>query len=105
MTSDQADETKAEYAARSRKWVPRLGLLTGWVWGIVAGGGGLWLLFTRGPWPLTNGWFALASGISGCPLTAWALRRLTGITVSGWTQFTFALLFWIAGRIALKIGT
>ena len=104
MTSDQADKTKAQYGARSSKWVTRLGLLTGWVWGIVAGGGGLWLLFAKGPWPLTNGWFALASGVSGCPLTAWALRRFTGITVSGWTQFAFALLFWIAGRIALKVG-
>lgn len=104
MRSDQADEAKAQCAAGSNRWVARFGLRAGSVWGIIAGGGGLWLLFTKGPWPLTNGWFALASGISGCPFTAWALKRFTGITVSGWTQFAFALLFWIAGRIALKVG-
>ena len=88
----------------SNKWLTRLALLAGSVWGIVAGGGGLWLLVTKGPWLLTNGWFALASGISGCPLTGWAFKKLTGIAVSGWTQFAFALLFFIAGKFALKLG-
>jgi len=38
--------------ASSLAWV------AAWVWAIVAGGGGLLLLLTRGPLPLTNGWFA-----------------------------------------------
>ena len=45
------------------------GCFVAWAWTIVAGGGGLGLIITRGPWPLTNGWFALFSGISACPLT------------------------------------
>ena len=104
LRSDQANGANAGNSAGTKRWVTRLGLLAGLIWGIMAGGGGLWLLFTRGPWPLTNGWFALASGISGCPLTAWALKRFIGISVSGWTQFAFALLFFIAGRIALTLG-
>ncbi len=82
----------------------RIGWLVGWLYAIVAGGGGLWLLVTRGPWPLTNGWFALFSGLSACPLTAIVLRRYLGLTVSGRTQFAGAALFWIAGRIALALG-
>jgi len=39
--------------------------IAAWASTIVAGGGGLLLLGTKGPWPLTNGWFALLSGVSG----------------------------------------
>jgi hypothetical protein len=60
-----------------------LGWIAAWVWTIVAGGGGLWLLFTKGPWPLTNGWFALFSGISACPATAWVLKKYAGVTAPG----------------------
>jgi hypothetical protein len=44
-------------------------------------------LCTRGPWPPTNGWFALLSGIAACPLLAWSLKKYAGISVSGWLQF------------------
>ena len=104
MRPDHSNAAKARYTGGSKRWVSVLALIAGSVWGVMAGGGGLWLLLTRGPWPLTNGWFALASGISGCPLTAWVLKKYAGITVSGWTQFAFALLFFVAGRIALKVG-
>jgi hypothetical protein len=67
----------------------------------MAGGGGFLLLLQRGPWPLTNEWFAMMSGISACPATAWLLRKYAGITVSGRVQFATALAFFIAGRIAL----
>ena len=30
------------------------------MWAAIAGGGGLRLLWTKGPWRLTNGWFAYA---------------------------------------------
>jgi len=54
----------------------------GWTWTAIAGGGGLLMLIREGPWPLTNGWFALASGLCACPATA----------------------CFIAGRIALALG-
>lgn len=82
----------------------RLGWFAAWLWAIVAGGGGLWLLCTKGPWPLTNGWFALLSGLSACPLTAWGLKKFVGIAVSGYVQLAAAAFFFVAGRIALAIG-
>jgi len=81
----------------------RLGWIAAWAWTIVAGGGGLWLLWTKGPLPLTNGWFALFSGIAACPLTAWLLKRYTGIAVSGPVRIAAAALFFIAGKIALRV--
>jgi len=82
-----------------------LGWIAAWAWTIVAAGGGLWLLWTKGPWPLTNGWFALLSGVSACPLTAWVLKKYLRITVSGYVRIAAAALFFVAGRIALVIGT
>jgi hypothetical protein len=80
-----------------------LGWMAAWAWTIVAGGGGLGLLITRGPLPLTNGWFALFSGISACPLTAWLLKKYAGITLSGLARFGIALLVIVIGRLVLKI--
>src|SRR5437016_3183969 len=88
-------------------WGQRLGRILGWLaawaWTIIAVCGGLGLIITQGPLPLTNGWFALFSGISACPLTAWLLRRKTGITLSGWTRFAIAFLIIMLGRLILKI--
>jgi hypothetical protein len=81
-----------------------LGWLSAWAWTIVAGGGGFGLLVIQGPWKLTHGWFALFSGVSACPLTATMLRKYAGITVSGWARIAAAVLFIVAGRIALKLG-
>jgi hypothetical protein len=64
----------------------------------------LWLLWTKGPWPLTNGWFALFSGLAACPATAWLLKKYAGITVSGTARLATAALFFVAGRIALAVG-
>jgi hypothetical protein len=90
-----------------RTWSQQLGRITGWLvawaWTIVAGIGGLGLIITRGPWPLTNGWFALFSGMSACPLTAWLLKEYAGIKFPGWARFAIALLFIVAGRLALKM--
>lgn len=72
-----------------------------WAWAILAGGGGLVLLVQRGPWPLTNGWFALCSGIAACPLTAWAFKRYLGIRLPVYVQIAAAVLFFIAGRVAV----
>ena len=80
-----------------------VGWLVAWAWTIVAGGGGLGLIITRGPLPLTNGWFALFSGISACPLTAWFLKKYAGIKFPGWARFAVALLIIMIGRLVLKI--
>jgi hypothetical protein len=79
------------------------GWLAAWAWTIIAGGGGLGLLITLGPLPLTNGWFALFSGFAACPLTAWLLKKYAGITLSGWTRFAVAFLIIVVGRLVLKI--
>jgi len=88
----------------SQKLVAALGWLLAWVWALVAGGGGLWLLLTKGPLPLTNGWFALFSGVAACPLAATLFQKYLGITLSGPVRLTAATLFFAAGRIALLIG-
>ena len=80
-----------------------LGATLGWIWMAIAGGGGLSMLIRQGPWPLTNGWFALASGLCACPVTAWVLRRYAGLTV-GWALPVAAAACFIAGRIALMLG-
>ncbi|MGA9568043.1 MAG: hypothetical protein WBS19_21130 [Candidatus Korobacteraceae bacterium] len=87
----------------TRTTAATLGWAAAWVWTIAAGGGGLWLLLTKGPWPLTNGWFALFSGVSACPAVPWLLRKYAGVTVSGYVRLGAALFFFIAGRVALAI--
>ena len=73
----------------------------GWAWLFVAGIGGLALLVHQGPLPITNGWFAMFSGIAACPLLAWLLKRYSGVGVSAHVQFLAALLILIAGRISV----
>ena len=88
----------------ARQWLPGLfWTILAWIWTAMAGVGGLLLLIRLGPWPLTNGWFALASGIAACPLTAWLIKRYAGILPSGRARFIAALLFFLAGRIALLL--
>ncbi|MFY9663823.1 MAG: hypothetical protein WAK19_05155 [Candidatus Cybelea sp.] len=85
-----------------RSVVPRLALVAGWIWAIVAGGGGLLLLVRLGPWPPTNGWFALLSGVSACPATAWLFKRFH-VELSGRAQLIAAATFFALGRIALLL--
>jgi uncharacterized membrane protein YhaH (DUF805 family) len=65
--------------------------------------GGFGLIITLGPWPLTNGWFALFSGSAAWPQTACALRRYHGTNFPGWARFVVALAMIVLGRFALKI--
>ena len=77
--------------------------IAAWAWAIVAGIGGLALLVDQGPLPVTNGWFAMFSGIAACPLTASLLHKHARITVPGHVQFALALLILVAGRIAVAV--
>ncbi len=74
-----------------------------WAWALLAGVGGLVLLIHQGPLPITNGWFAMLSGMAACPLTAWLLKKLAGVTVPMRAQFAVALLVFIAGRVAVVL--
>lgn len=77
------------------------GFSAAWAWTLVAAGGGLWLLLTKGPLPLTNGWFALFSGVAVCPLLASFLKVNFSIAISWWLRIAAALLIFIAGHVAL----
>jgi len=79
-------------------------MIAAWAWTVLAAGGGAMLLIAEGPWPLTNGWFALLSGIAACPLTARLANRVFGITPSGRARFAAAALIWLAGQIARRAG-
>jgi hypothetical protein len=76
-----------------------LSWIAAWAWTIVAGGGGLLLLWTKGPGPLTNGWFALLSGVSACPATGWFLKKYAGVTVSGMFGWPLLLSFSSRGEL------
>lgn len=45
-------------------------LIVAWAWALVAGVSDLALLVHKGALPITNGWFAMLSGVEACPLTA-----------------------------------
>jgi hypothetical protein len=99
--SDHANPKFEEKAIPPGTRGERLGLIAAWGWTVVAGGGGLLLLLEKGPWPLTNGWFAFLSGLVACPLTSWFLEKHAEVTISGRVRFAAAALLFIAGRIAL----
>jgi hypothetical protein len=84
-----------------RRATMMVALIAGWAWFFVAGIGGLALLLHQGPWPITNGWFAMLSGIAACPLLAWLLKKYRGIALSPHVQFLAAVLILIAGRISV----
>ena len=99
--------TAAVVAHRPATPLTRAGMVfaqaVAWVWGVLLSIGGLALLIDEGPWPLTNGWFALFSGIAACPLTGWLLKRYAGIKVPLWVQLGVALSIMIAGRMAVVL--
>ena len=95
--------TTPTWTERILQVIRALGWIAAWAWTVVAGIGGLRLIITLGPWPPTNGWFALFSGLSACPLTAWLLKKYAGIRFPGWARFAVALLILMAGRLTLRL--
>ncbi|HEX7191374.1 MAG TPA: hypothetical protein VF381_07360 [Thermoanaerobaculia bacterium] len=77
--------------------------LVAWGWALIAGVGGFLLLLHQGPLPITNGWFAMFSGIAACPLTARLVKRYARVVVPGSVQLAVALLIFIAGRVAVVV--
>lgn len=77
--------------------------LVAWGWALIAGVGGFALLLHQGPLPITNGWFAMFSGIAACPLTARLVKRYARVVVPGYVQLAVALLIFIAGRVAVVV--
>ena len=86
-----------------QKTLPVIAWLVGWGWTLIAGVGGFLLLVHQGPLPITNGWFAMFSGIAVCPLTARLLKRYARVLVPAYVQFAVALLIFIAGRVAVVV--
>jgi hypothetical protein len=82
------------------RWI---GLIAAWSWTLLAGIGGVGLIITLGPWPPTNGWFALFSALSACPLTAWLLKKCANIKYPGWARLVMAVLFIAVGRLSLRL--
>jgi hypothetical protein len=80
-----------------------LGVVAAWVWTLVGGVGGLLLLLFLGPWPLTNGWFAMFSGLAACPLLPQLLRKTLGVDVRWRSLLGAAGLIMVAGRIAVAV--
>jgi len=94
-------ETKGITWRKTAAWA---GWILAWFWALFGIGGGLWLMITRGPLPLTNGWFILFSGLAACPLIARLWQKLFHRRLFGSVRLIAALLFVVAGRIALLIG-
>jgi hypothetical protein len=85
------------------RYLPLLWAALAWGWALLAGGGGLLLLIARGPWPPTNGWFALFSGLALCPATDSLLRRYFRVELGWPVRIGTALAFFLLGRIALGV--
>jgi hypothetical protein len=89
--------------AATRPALARIAGVVGWAWCLFVGAGALGILFLRGPWPPTNGWFALMSALAACPLIGRLLRDRAHVPVSGTQQFAAAVLLVSLGRLALTV--
>ena len=86
-----------------RRLLQTFGWVVAWGWALLTIIGGVGLIITLGPWPPTNGWFALFSGLAACPTTAWSLRRYFGINFPPWARFILAFAIILLGRLTLTI--
>lgn len=87
----------------AQKTLSFIAWLVAWAWALIAGVGGLVLLVQQGPLPITNGWFAMFSGLAICPLTASLLKRYWRVGVPVFVQFAVALFIFMAGRVAVVL--
>lgn len=101
MTSTELLQTRVTAVIRGAAKL--IALLVGWAWGLLAGVGGFVLLIHEGPWPITNGWFAMFSGIAACPLSGWLLKKYAQVTILIYAQLAVALLIMLAGRVAVVL--
>ena len=88
---------------RARKFLRTVAVVAAWGWTLLAGVGGFLLLLRLGPWPLTNGWFAMFSGIAACPLLPALLRRALRIEVRWRVLVAIAAAIMLAGRITVAV--
>jgi len=80
-----------------------LALAAAWFWTLLAGVGGFVLLLRLGPWPLTNGWFAMFSGLLACPLLPRVLERTFRVHVRWAALLAASVAMMAAGRIAVAL--
>src|SRR5262249_19755019 len=85
------------------KSVRLLAVIAAWSWTLLAGVGGFLLLLRLGPLPLTNGWFALVSGLFACPLLPRALQRAFRVRVRWAALIAASAAIMIAGRITVAL--
>jgi hypothetical protein len=92
--------------ASKRPWRRALlviAVVAAWCWTLVAGVGGLLLLIYLGPLPLTNGWFAMFSGIAACPALPRLIEKVARRRVRWGACVVVAALIMAAGRVAVVI--
>jgi hypothetical protein len=80
-----------------------LALAAAWFWTVLAGFGGFLLLLRLGPWPLTNGWFAMFSGLLACPMLPRLLQKAFHLRVRWAPLVVASAAIMIAGRIAVAL--
>lgn len=100
---DPCNDMRSTTLERLRILASLVASIVAWAWALLAGVGGLALLIHQGPWPITNGWFAMFSGLAACPLSAVLLKKFTGFVVPGYVRFLVAALILVAGRIAVVV--
>jgi hypothetical protein len=103
MDTPAGTETTTTTGRRTYAALRVVAVVAAWCWTVLAGGGGFVLLLVRGPLPLTNGWFALFSGLAACLLLPGLIRRLSGRAVRWRVCLAVAAAIIVAGRITLLV--
>jgi hypothetical protein len=80
-----------------------LAIVAAWFWTLLGGVGGFLLLLRLGPLPLTNGWFAMFSGVLACPLLPRFVESAFRLRVRWTTLLAASAAIMLAGRIAVAL--
>jgi hypothetical protein len=80
-----------------------LAVAAAWFWTLLAGVGGGLLLLRLGPWPLTNGWFAMFSGLLACPLLPRVLQKAFRVRLRWGALIAASAAIMVAGRITVVL--